>query len=134
MQINVTYRSREKKNVGRLWVNSGWKIIHCTCIHFFTITSFLFSSACSFPMWYYGCIYLLISYNQYLRLHMTILIFPCAFANLRLIAVHVYPPPPFYLKYYFIFKVSHSSRISWYNKLFLNKTSSFVYTVHSFTK
>lgn len=24
---------------------------------------------------------------------MTILIFPCAFANLRLIAVHVYPPP-----------------------------------------
>lgn len=68
---------------------------------------------------------------------MTILIFPCAFANLRLIAVHVYPPPPpFILNIILSFRypTPQCSRISWYNKLFLNKTSSFVYTVHSFTK
>lgn len=118
--------------VGRLWVNSGWKIIHCTCIHFFTITSFLFSSACSFPMWYYGCIYLLISYNQYLRLHMTILI--CKFEINC--STCIPSPPPFILNIILSFRypTPQCSRISWYNKLFLNKTSSFVYTVHSFTK
>lgn len=133
MQINITYRSREKKNVGRLWVNSGWKIIHCTCIHFFTITSFLFSSVCSFPMWYYGCIYLLISYNQYLRLHMTILIFSLCICKFE---INCSTCIPFILNIILSLRypTPQCSRISWYNKLFLNKTSSFVYTVHSFTK